>query len=128
MFDSLAKFFSRELKKNDDEFEKYVEFWKYVLGTFPKQVIKKLHERRFNIETNPASGRSYDFTYKDIFWWKEKMQDTIISLKPIEQHKQDVKDCMLDIIDQMNIDEDDKETRAFVMSLIDEKFEKKTNE
>ena len=26
MFDALAKFFNRELKKNDDEFEKYVEF------------------------------------------------------------------------------------------------------
>ena len=40
MFDTLAKFFNRELKKNDDEFDKYVEFWKYVLNTFPPQVIK----------------------------------------------------------------------------------------
>ena len=128
MFDSLAKFFSRELKKNDDEFEKYVEFWKYVLGTFPKQVIKKLHERRFNIETNPASGRSYDFTYKDIFWWKELMQDKIICLKPIEEHKKEVKDYMLDIVDKMHIDESDKETKEFITALIEEKLNKKTNE
>ena len=127
MFDSLAKLFNRELKKNEDEFEKYVEFWKYVLNTFPKQVIKKLHERRFNIETNPASGRSYDFTMKDIFWWKEKMRDEIICLKPIEQHKRDVKDFMLDIVDKMNIDEDDKETREFITALIDEKIDKETS-
>ena len=85
MFDALAKFFNRELKKNDDEFEKYVEFWKYVLKTFPKQVIKKLQEKRFVIETNPNSENVYDFTWKDIFWWKEMMQDKIICLKPIEQ-------------------------------------------
>lgn len=128
MFDTLAKFFNREMKKNDDEFDKYVEFWKYVLNTFPKQVIKKLHERRFNIETNPASGRSYDFTLKDIVWWKETVRDNIICLKPIEQHKREVKDFMLDIVDGMNIDENDKETRAFITALIDEKLEKTANE
>ena len=128
MFDTLAKFFNRELKKNDDEFDKYVEFWKYVLYTFPPQVIKKLHERRFNIETNPNSSRSYDFTLKDIFWWKEIMRDKIINLKPIEQHKQEVKDYMFDIVDSMMIDESDKETRAFITALIEEKLGKKTNE
>lgn len=128
MFDTLAKFFNRELKKNDDEFDKYVEFWKYVLNTFPPQVIKELHERRFNIETNPTSGRHYDFTLKDILWWKEKMQDNIINLKPIEQHKQEVKDYMLDIVDKMKIDESDKETREFITALIEEKLDKKTNE
>lgn len=128
MFDTLAKFFNRELKKNDDEFDKYVEFWKYVLNTFPPQVIKKLHERRFNIETNPNSGRSYDFTLKDIFWWKEKMQDVIICLKPIEEHKKEVKDYMLDIVDSMKIDENDKETKEFITALIEEKLNKKTNE
>lgn len=128
MFDTLAKFFNRKLKKNDDEFEKYVEFWKYVLNTFPPQVIKKLQERRFNIETNPSSGRSYVFTLKDIFWWKEKMQNNIINLKPIEQHKQEVKDYMLDIVDSMQIDESDKETREFIIALIEEKLNKKTNE
>ena len=128
MFDTLAKFFNRELKKNDDEFEKYVEFWKYVLNTFPPQVIKKLQERRFNIETNPNSGRSYVFTFKDILWWKEKMQDKIICLKPIEQHKQEVKDYMLDIVDSMKIDESDKETREFIIALVEEKLNKKTNE
>ena len=128
MFDTLAKFFNRELKKSDDEFEKYVEFWKYVLNTFPPQVIKKLQERRFNIETDPSSGRSYVFTFKDILWWKEKMQDKIICLKPIEQHKQEVKDYMLDIVDKMNIDESDKETREFIIALVEEKLNKKTNE
>ena len=128
MFDTLAKFFNRKLKKNDDEFEKYVEFWKYVLNTFPPQVIKKLQERRFNIETNPSSGRSYVFTLKDIFWWKEKMQNNIINLKPIEQHKQEVKDYMLDIVDSMQIDESDKETREFIIALVEEKLNKKTNE
>ena len=128
MFDTLAKFFNRELKKNDDEFDKYVEFWKYVLNTFPPQVIKELHERRFNIETNPTSGRSYDFTLKDIFWWKETMRDKIITLKPIEQHKQEVKDYMLDIVDKMKIDESDKETREFIIALVEEKLNKKTNE
>ena len=128
MFDTLAKFFNRELKKNDDEFDKYVEFWKYVLNTFPPQVIKKLHERRFNIETNPASGRSYDFTLKDILWWKQTLQDKIINLKPIEQHKQEVKDYMLDIVDLMKIDESDKETKEFITALIEEKLNKKTNE
>ena len=125
MFDTLAKFFNRELKKNDDEFDKYVEFWKYVLNTFPPQVIKELQERHFNIETNPSSGRSYVFTFKDILWWKEKMQDKIISLKPIEQHKQEVKDYMLDIVDKMKIDESDKETREFITALIEEKLNKK---
>ena len=128
MFDTLAKFFNRELKKNDDEFDKYVEFWKYVLNTFPPQVIKKLHERSFNIETDPNSSRSYDFTLKDIFWWKEQMQDNIINLKPIEQHKQEVKDYMLDIVDSMKIDESDKETREFIIALVEEKLNKKTNE
>ena len=128
MFDTLAKFFNRELKKNDDEFDKYVEFWKYVLNTFPPQVIKKLQERRFNIETDPSSGRSYVFTFKDILWWKEKMQDDIINLKPIEQHKQEVKDYMLDIVDKMNINESDKETREFIIALVEEKLNKKTNE
>lgn len=128
MFDTLAKFFNRELKKNDDEFDKYVEFWKYVLNTFPPQVIKELHERRFNIETNPTSERSYDFTFKDILWWKEMMQDKIICLKPIEQHKQEVKDYMLDIVDSMKIDESDKETREFIIALVEEKLNKKTNE
>ena len=128
MFDTLAKFFNRELKKNDDEFDKYVEFWKYVLNTFPPQVIKKLHERRFNIETDPSSGRFYNFTLKDIFWWKEIMQDKIINLKPIEQHKQEVKDYMLDIVDKMKINESDKETRKFITALIEEKLNKKTNE
>lgn len=128
MFDSLAKFFNREIKKNDEEFEKYVEFWKYVLNTFPKQVITKLHERRFNIETTPNSGRSYDFTLKDIFWWKELMQDKIICLKPIEEHKKEVKDYMLDIVDKMHIDESDKETKEFITALIEEKLNKKTNE
>ncbi len=128
MFDTLAKFFNRELKKNDDEFDKYVEFWKYVLNTFPPQVIKELHERRFNIETNPTSGLSYDFTFKDILWWKEKMQDKIICLKPIEQHKQEVKDYMLNIVDSMKIDESDKETREFIIALVEEKLNKKTNE
>ena len=122
MFDTLAKFFNREIKKNDDEFDKYVEFWKYVLNTFPPQVIKKLHERRFNIETNPNFSRSYDFTLKDIFWWKEIMRDKIINLKPIEQHKKEVKDYMLDIVDSMEIDESDKETRAFITALIEEKL------
>ena len=122
MFDTLAKFFNRELKKNDDEFDKYVEFWKYVLNTFPPQVIKKLHERCFNIETNPASGRCYDFTLKDIFWWKEIMRDKIINLKPIEQHKREVKDYMLDIVDSMKIDESDKETKEFITALIEEKL------
>ena len=128
MFDTLAKFFNRELKKNDDEFDKYVEFWKYVLNTFPPQVIKELHERRFNIETNPTSGRAYDFTFKDILWWKEMMQNKIICLKPIEQHKQEVKDYMLDIVDSMKIDESDKETREFIIALVEEKLNKKTNE
>ena len=128
MFDTLAKFFNRELKKNDDEFDKYVEFWKYILNTFPPQVIKKLHERSFNIETDPNSSRSYDFTLKDIFWWKEQMQDNIINLKPIEQHKQEVKDYMLDIVDSMKIDESDKETREFIIALVEEKLNKKTNE
>ena len=128
MFDTLAKFFNRELKKNNDEFDKYVEFWKYVLNTFPPQVIKELHKRRFNIETNPTSGRAYDFTLKDIFWWKEIMRDKIINLKPIEQHKQEVKDYMLDIVDSMKIDESDKETREFIIALIEEKLGKKTNE
>ena len=128
MFDALAKFFNRELKKNDDEFEKYVEFWKYVLKTFPKQVIKKLQEKRFVIETNPNSENVYDFTWKDIFWWKEMMQDKIICLKPIEQHKQDVKNCMLEIIDNMTLEEDDKETREFITALIEEKLNKKTSE
>lgn len=128
MFDTLAKFFNRELKKNDDEFDKYVEFWKYVLNTFPPQVIKELHERRFNIETNPTSERSYDFTFKDILWWKEMMQDKIICLKPIEQHKQEVKDYMLDIVDSMKIDESDKETREFIIALVEEKLNKKTSE
>lgn len=127
MFDALAKFFNRELKKNDDEFEKYVEFWKFVLETFPKQVIKKLQEKRFRIETNQNSGRSYDFTWKDIFWWKEKMQSEVINLKPVEQHKQDVKDYMLEIIDNMTLDENDKETKEFITSLIEEKLSKKTN-
>lgn len=127
MFDTLAKFFQRELKKNDDEFEKYKEFWIHVLNTFPKQVIAKLHEKRFNIETDPKSGRSYDFTFKDIFWWKETMQSTIISLKPVEQHKREVKNYMLDIVDQMNIDENSKETREFITSLIEEKFNENTN-
>ena len=128
MFDTLAKFFNRKIKKNDDEFDKYVEFWKYVRNTFPPQVIKKLHERRFNIETNPNSSRSYDFTLKDIFWWKEIMRDKIINLKPIEQHKQEVKDYMLDIVDSMKIDESDKETKEFITALIEEKLNKKTNE
>lgn len=128
MFDTLAKFFNHALKKNDDEFDKYVEFWKYVLNTFPPQVIKKLHERSFNIETNPNSGHFYDFTLKDIFWWKELMQDKIINLKPIEQHKQEVKDFMLDIVDTMKIYESDKETREFITALIEEKLNKKTNE
>lgn len=128
MFDTLAKFFNRELKKNDDEFDKYVEFWKYVLNTFPPKVIKELHERRFNIETDPTSERAYDFTFKDIFWWKEMMQDKIICLKPIEQHKQEVKDYMLDIVDSMKIDESDKETREFIIALVEEKLNKKTNE
>lgn len=127
MFDTLAKFFNRELKKNDDEFDKYVEFWKYVLNTFPPQVIKKLHERRFNIETNPNSGRSYDFTLKDIFWWKETMRDKIITLKPIEEHKREVKNFMLDILDDMVIDENDKETKEFIMSLVNERLETKTD-
>lgn len=126
MFDTLAKFFKRELKKNDDEFEKYVEFWKYVLNTFPKQVIKKLQEKCFHIETNPNSGYAYDFTLKDIFWWKEKMQSEVINLKPVEQHKQDVKNCMLEIIDNMTLEEDDKETREFITALIEEKLGKKT--
>ena len=56
------------------------------------------------------------------------MQDKIINLKPIEQHKQEVKDCMLDIIDSMKIDESDKETKEFITALIDEKLNKKTNE
>ena len=128
MFDTLAKFFNREIKKNDDEFDKYVEFWKYVLNTFPPQVIKKLHERCFNIETNSASERCYDFTLKDILWWKETMKDRIINLKPIEQHKQEVKDYMLDIVDSMKIDESDKETKEFITALIEEKLNKKTNE
>ena len=128
MFDTLAKFFNRELKKNDDEFDKYVEFWKYVLNTFPPQVIKKLRERRFNIETTPNSGRHYDFTLKDILWWKETMKNKIINLKPIEQHKQEVKDYMLDIVDSMGIDESDKETKEFITALIEEKLNKKTNE
>ena len=128
MFDTLAKFFNRELKKNDDEFEKYIEFWKYVLNTFPKQVIKKLQEKCFHIETNPNSGNAYDFTLKDIFWWKEKMQSEVINLKPVEQHKQDVKNCMLEIIDNMTLEEDDKETREFITALIEEKLGKKTNE
>lgn len=127
MFDTLAKFFNRELKRNNDEFDKYVEFWKSILNTFPKQVISKLHEKCFNIETNSNSGRSYDFTLKDIFWWKEKMQNEIVSLKPIEQHKREVKDYMLSIIDQMKIDESDKETREFIMSLIEEKFNESAN-
>lgn len=126
MFDTLAKFFNRELKKNDDEFEKYVEFWKYVLNTFPKQVIKKLQEKCFHIETNPNSEYVYDFTLKDIFWWKEKMQSEVINLKPVEQHKQEVKDYMLDIVDSMKIDESDKETKEFITALIEEKLNKKT--
>lgn len=125
MLDTIAKFFNRELKKNDDEFDKYVEFWKYILDTFTPQVIKKLHERRFNIETTPNSGRSYDFTLKDIFWWKEIMRDKIINLKPIEQHKQEVKDYMLVIVDSMKIDESDKETKEFITALIEEKLNKK---
>lgn len=128
MFDTLAKFFNRELKKNDNEFDKYVEFWKYVLNTFPPQIIKELHERRFNIETNPNSECSYDFTFKDILWWKEMMQNKIICLKPIEQHKQEVKDYMLNIVDSMKIDETDKETREFIIALVEEKLNKKTNE
>lgn len=124
MFDALAKFFNRELKKNDDEFEKYVEFWKYVLKTFPKQVVKKLQEKRFHIETNPNSGHAYDFTWKDIFWWKEKMQSEVINLKPVEQHKQDVKNCMLEIIDNVTLEEDDKETREFIAALVEEQFNK----
>ena len=127
MFDTLAKFFNRELKKNDVEFEKYVEFWKYVLNTFPKQVIKKLQEKRFHIETNPNSGHAYDFTWKDIFWWKEKMRDNIVCLKPIEEHKREVKDFMLNILDDMTIDESDKETKEFIMSLIEERLETKTD-
>lgn len=63
---------------------------------------------------------------KDIFWWKEIMQDKIINLKPIEQHKQEVKDCMLDIINSMKIDESDKETKEFITALIEEKLNKKT--
>ena len=128
MFDILAKFFNREIEKNDNEFDKYVEFWKYVLNTFPKQVIAKLHKRRFIIETTPNSGRYFDFTLKDIFWWKELMQDKIICLKPIEEHKREVKDYMLVIVDKMKIDESDKETREFITALIEEKLNKKTNE
>lgn len=85
-------------------------------------MIKKLHKRRFNIETTPNSGRSYDFTLKDILWWKQTLQDKIINLKPIEQHKQEVKDYMLDIVDSMKIDESDKETKEFITALIEEKL------
>lgn len=127
MFEKLSKIFKRETQKNETEFDKYVEFWKYVLNTFPKQVIKKLHERRFNIETNPNSGNSYDFTWKDILWWKEKMCDSIVCLKPIEEHKREVKDFMLDILDDMVIDESDKETKEFIMSLVNERLETKTD-
>lgn len=127
MFEKLSKIFKRETQKNETEFDKYVEFWKYVLNTFPKQVIKKLHERRFNIETNPNSGNSYDFTWKDILWWKEKMRDSIVCLKPIEEHKREVKDFMLDILDDMVIDESDKETKEFIMSLVNERLETKTD-
>lgn len=91
-------------------------------------MIKKLQEKRFVIETNPNSENVYDFTWKDIFWWKEMMQDKIICLKPIEQHKQDVKNCMLEIIDNMTLEEDDKETREFITALIEEKLNKKTSE
>ena len=56
------------------------------------------------------------------------MQDKIICLKPIEQHKQEVKDYMLNIVDSMKIDESDKETREFIIALVEEKLNKKTNE
>ena len=55
------------------------------------------------------------------------MRDKIINLKPIEQHKQEVKAYMFDIVDSMKIDESDKETRAFITALIEEKLGKKTN-
>lgn len=127
MFEKLSKIFKREIQKNETEFDKYVEFWKSILNTFPKQVIKKLHERRFAIETDPKSTCSYDFTWKDIFWWKEKMRDSIVCLKPIEEHKREVKDFMLDILDDMVIDESDKETKEFIMSLVNERLETKTD-
>ena len=124
MFERLSKLFKREIQKNETELDKYIEFWKSIFNTFPKQVIKKLHERRFNIETDPKSGRSYDFTFKDIFWWKELMRDNVVCLKPVEEHKREVKDFLLDILDEMNIDESDKETKDFIMSLVEEKLEK----
>ena len=127
MFEKLSKIFKHEIQKNETELDKYVEFWKSILNTFPKQVIKKLHERRFNIETNPNSGNSYDFTWKDILWWKEKMRDSIVCLKPIEEHKREVKNFMLDILDDMVIDENDKETKEFIMSLVNERLETKTD-
>ena len=44
MFEQLSKLFKREIQKNETELDKYVEFWKSILNTFPKQVIKKLHD------------------------------------------------------------------------------------
>ena len=56
------------------------------------------------------------------------MKSEVINLKPVEQHKQDVKNYMLEIVDNMMLEEDDKETREFITALIEEKLNKKTNE
>ena len=55
------------------------------------------------------------------------MRDSIVCLKPIEEHKREVKNFMLDILDDMDIDENDKETKEFIMSLVNERLETKTD-
>lgn len=120
MFNKIVAFFQNAQKIKDERFKAFDEFHTMCVKSFPLGLRKDLAKCHIKPVNNNKCTYTLGFDAKDVLWWRGRYETENFLLKPIEEIKQDVMKCCLDIIDNMPLGELDEQTKALYDSILND--------
>lgn len=122
MFDKIFSVFKKYEVTNEEKFNQFHEFHKWLIENMPdklKQAYNNSGDKRINAVTN-KDGWRVELSIKDYLWWEIQNAGDLLIFKDIDVIKKEMLIALSNILDSINLVGNDKDLQKIIFGQIEE--------
>lgn len=118
----IINFFKKVDEVKDKRFKDFDDLYTELIKEFPISLRKELKD---NPKLKPCEKKKYQdyvlgFNATDVLWWREKYKEERFLVKPVEDIRKLINEACLDVIDNLDLKETDKDIEDIYKSILDD--------
>lgn len=119
MFDKIFNVFNKYETTNDEKFNQFHIFHRWLIENMPEKLKKAYNSgKRINAVTN-KDGWSVALTISDYLWWETQHAGDLLIFKDIDVIKKEMLIALANILETITLDENDKDLHKIIFEQIE---------